>query len=427
LFSVSGSSTFRERVRALWRLIKRKVVELNLFETEASWDDHHRRRYEITTTRLYILLLALAVIILVVYTAITVQTQSFTVKNLSQSKFEDLVSNPRYSPTLDCPCQNISIPYKSFIQISFQYHQLCSSDFVVQNSLWINLVYYRSKLLDYSYDDYRHFVVPHFRLLFHLCTLANDTLTDALSTFRSNTLINKRAQSRQAVVAQMEASVNQFRSSVPQTFMRKLDFIRQMAQGNGLVSSISSNWYPIPLEGKPFMAMTPRSYGDNNCSCGTNSMCSSPAAIDGCIVPGFRVGCYPLESLLQSTLECLYDMTCINKLKKTNQFSNMTIRLLNSTLSPPNVTVQSLIDALMVDRWETSITYEYYYAACAPLSCTYVIREQANPIYMITTIIGFCGGLTVALDVIVPVLMKIARYLIMCRRRRVEPSVAVIA
>jgi hypothetical protein len=225
----------------------------------------------------------------------------------------------------------------------------------------------------------------------------------------------------------MEASVNQFRSSIPQNFMRTLDFIRQMAQGNGLVSSIGSNWYPISLEGKKFMAMRPRSYGDNNCSCGTNPMCASSAAIDGWTVPGFLVGCYPLESLLQSTLECLYDMTCINKLKKTNQSSNMTIRPLDSTLSPPNVTVQSLLDAFMVDRWESSITYEHYYAACAPLSCTYVIREQANLIYMITTIIGFFGGLTVALKIIVPVLMKIARYLIMCRRRRVEPSVAVIA
>jgi hypothetical protein len=293
--------------------------------------------------------------------------------------------------------------------------------------LWINLTYYGSDLFDYSYDDYRRFVVSHFRLLFYFCTLADDTLNDALSIFRSNTLISKRAQSRQVVVAEMEASVNQFRSSIPQAFMRKLDFIRQMAQGNGLVSSIGSNWYPISLEGKEFMAMKPRSYGDNNCSCGTNPMCASSAAIDGEIVHGLLVGCYPLESLLQSTLECLYNMTCINKLKKTNQFSDMSIRPLNSTLSPPNVTVQSLLDAFMVDRWESSITYEHYYAACAPLSCTYVIREQANLIYMITTIIGFFGGLTVALKIIVPVLMKIARYLIMCRQRRVEPNVTVIA
>jgi hypothetical protein len=400
---------------------------LNLFESEASWDDHHRRRDEIITTRIYILLLTFAVMILVVYTAVTDQTQSFTKKFPSQSYFEQRASNPRYSPTLDCPCQNISIPYNSFISISPHYHQLCSSDFVVHNFLWINLIYYGSDLLDYSYDDYRRFVVPHFRLLFHLCTLADDTLTNALSIFHSNTLISKRAQSRQAVEAQMEADLNQFRSSIPQAFMRTLDFIRQMAQGNGLVSSIGSNWYPILLNENEAASMVPRLYGENNCSCGTNSMCASSAAIGEWIVPGFFVGCYPLESLLQSTLECLYDITCINKLKNMNQFSNMTFRPLKSTLSSPHVTVQSLVNTLMVDRWESSITYEHYYATCSPLSCTYVITERANPIYMITTVIGFYGGLTVALDIIVPILMKIARYLIMCRPRRVEPNVAVIA
>jgi hypothetical protein len=46
---------------------------------------------------------------------------------------------------------------------------------------------------------------------------------------------------------------------------------------------------------------------------------------------------------------------------------------------------------------------------------------------MITTIIGLYGGLTVALDIIVPVLVKIVRYLTICRRQRIEPVVAVIS
>jgi hypothetical protein len=227
----------------------------------------------------------------------------------------------------------------------------------------------------------------------------------------------------------MEAALNQFRSSIPQTFMRKLDFIRQMAQGNGLVSSISSNWYILPfdVDDGNLALFAPRSFGDNNCSCGIKSTCVSSAAIDDWIVPGFLVGCYPLESLFQSTLECLYNITCINGLKNPNQSSNMNINPLNSTLSSPNVTVQSLMNDLMLDRWEPNITYEDYYAICAPLSCTYIITEQANPIYIITTIIGLYGGLNVALKFIVPVLVKIGRYLIKCCRHRIEPVVDVIS
>lgn len=149
--------------------------------------------------------------------------------------------------------------------------------------------------------------------------------------------------------------------------------------------------------------------------------------IDEWIVPGFLIGCYPLESLLQSTLECLYNITCIHKLKNKHQIATMNIRPLNATLSSPNVTVQSLMNALMVDRWESTISYDRYYASCAPLSCTYVIRERANSLYMITAIIGLFGGLTAALAIIAPILMKIVRSLTMWHRRRVAPNVAVIS
>ncbi|UJR12142.1 hypothetical protein I4U23_016319 [Adineta vaga] len=426
--NVTNSFTCYERVHALWRWIKKKIFELNLFESDASWDDHHRRQYEIISTRIYLLLLTFAIGIIIVYTIAIDQTQTIIVKNPSQRRFEKLVSNPGNLPTLDCPCQNIHIPYESFMSISPHYHQLCSSDFVVENCSWINFVHYRSSPVNYSHEDYRLFVLPHFRLLCHLCALANDALVEALRIFHSNKLITKRAQSRQVVEAQVESVINQFRLSTPQTFIRMLDFIRQMAQGNGLVSSISSNWFVLPTYiTTTVIAMRSRSYGVNNCSCGTNSMCVSSATIDTWRVPGFLVGCSPLESLLQSTLECLYDVSCINRLKMPNQYSNITIRPLKYTLSSPNVTVQSLVNLLMVDRWEQrSITYEQYYASCAPSICYYVPTERANPIYLITTIIGVYGGLTVALQIIVPVVVKTGQYLAMCRRQRIEPMAAAI-
>jgi len=416
-----------ERVQNLWNLIKTKIVELNLFETEASWDDEQRRRNQIIYTRLYILLLILAFIILTFYTVTTVQNQDITEQNPSQATFERLVSNPQISTTLDCPCENISIPYSSLMSISPRYHQLCSSDFIVRNALWADLVYHKSDTVEYSYNDYRLFAMPHFRMLSYLCTLTQDTLNDALSIFRSNKLISKRAQSRHVVQTEINATMNQFRVSTSQTFVRMLDFIREMAQGNRLVTSIYSNWYVLPLNfEREFASFGPRSYGANNCSCGTNSTCTSSATIDDWIVPGFLVGCYPLESLLQSTLECLYNETCIERLINTNRSLNMTIRHLDSNVSSPNVTVRSLVNELMVEEWKSSVTYEQYYQTCATLSCTYVKNQQTNLIYIITSIVGLYGGLSVALKLIVPILVKIGRYLIMCRRQRIAPVATVI-
>jgi len=106
--------------------------------------------------------------------------------------------------------------------------------------------------------------------------------------------------------------------------------------------------------------------------------------------------------------------------------SNVTFNPLFSNLSSPNATVQSLVDALLVDQWETSVTYEQYYAACAPLSCTYIANKQPNALYMAAIIISLYGGLTTALKLLVPLFVKIGYNLMMYRRQRVEPSVIVL-
>ncbi|CAF1075655.1 unnamed protein product [Adineta ricciae] len=205
----------------------------------------------------------------------------------------------------------------------------------------------------------------------------NDALVEVLRIFHSNKLISKRALLRQVVEAQVKSVVNQFRLSITQTFIRMLDFIRQMVQRKGLVSSISFNWFVLP----PYITTTvvaigSRSYSVNNYSCGTNSMCVSSAAIDTWKVPGFFVGCSPLECLY------IYDVSCTNKLKMPNQYSNITIRPLDYTLSSPNVTVQSLVNLLMVYRWEQrNIIYEQYYASCAPSICTYRTGQSNIPNY----------------------------------------------
>ena len=330
--------------------------------------------------------------------------------------------------TLDCPCQNILVSYESFISIKPHYHQLCFSDFVAANSTWLSLVYSWTATTDYPYDDYRIFVAPQFELLSSLCALANDTVTEAILEFSQNVMISARVQSRESIQSQANFSLNQFRLSTPRTFVRTLDFIRSMAQGNGIVSSILSNWHFLSSDDKFEWAAlwgVPRSYGNNSCSCGTNAMCISEAAFDGFIVPGFQVGCYPLEALLQSTLECLYDISCINHLKSMYNQTNLTFNALDASLSSPNIIVQSLVDALLIVKWDTNVTYDQYYTTCAPLSCTYTYNGEISIIYTVTIIIGLYGGLSVMLKLIVPALVKIGYYIVSSRHRRVQQSITV--
>ncbi|CAF2710434.1 unnamed protein product [Rotaria sp. Silwood2] len=183
----------------------------------------------------------------------------------------------------------------------------------------------------------------------------------------------------------------------------------------------------MPLGVAEQLTLLPRSYANNTCVCGSGSTCSSPAFIDGWLVPGFRVGCNPIESLLQSTMECLYNITCIDKIKPNDYISDMIFRALDSTRSSSDALVQSLVDVIMVDQWDINVTYESYYRACAPLYCTYSLNMRFDKVYVFTTIISLTGGLTVTLKLVIPHTVKFGRYIFMCRRRLVRSTVTVIA
>ena len=424
LFSFRGFHLARpilkDRIRAKCFRLKQKLANLNMF-THHLTVDVHRRYAGIIATRLYFLFLILASTILIIYTTVEKQTFYVTISQPSQRQFEHLQDNVRYASTLDCPCRQISISYETFISMRPQLHQLCTSDFVRPNSLWLQVVYSPVAALRYPSDDFRLFIVPELQSLFSLCTLANETLTDALTLFMSNTFTNVHVQTRETIEKHANESLQRFRRSTPRAFVRLLDYIRQIAQGNGIVSSIFSNWHFLSLpnakHGDSLWAES-RSYHNGSCSCGTNATCTSPAFIDHWRVPGFFVGCYPLEAILQSTLECLYDITCLHRLNKLYYVSNITAAPLDPQRSNPNVTVQTLINELLIDEWETDLVYEKYYAACQPVSCSYLTSERANFLLITNTIVGLFGGLSVVFRLIAPVLISIFHRIVMRRRRR---------
>lgn len=403
-----------------------EAFNINMFRNKSLRDNSYLSD-EIMATRIYISLLVTCIIILIIYNLKGIQIQTVTIHNPSEKTFDELQRNQLYSPVLDCRCQTINILHSSFISVTPTYHQLCSSDFISTNSGWISQLYSPRAGFDYAYDDFRIFVVPQFRLLASLCALAKKEFNEAIIRFNSTTLVTERVQIRETIEAKANNSLEQFLVSTPNTFVRTLDFILLMAQGNLIVSSILSNWRYIPLHVQIQFANAwaePLSYG--NCSCGINAMCTSQAAFDGFIVPGFLVGCYPFEALLQSTLECLYNISCIELLSSMYNSSNVEIKPLDPMLSSPEATVQSLVNVLFVDQWDIKVNYSNYYVTCAPLSCSYTRNEQTKILYIVTSIVGLYGGLTIALKLIVPILMKLIHYGIARCRTRVGPDATVI-
>ena len=74
--------------------------------------------------RLHFVLVITMLYIFYSITAFNLYTKTVEIRNITLSNYKDLVDS------LQCPCSQISIKYKSFLQIEPRFHQICSSDFV---------------------------------------------------------------------------------------------------------------------------------------------------------------------------------------------------------------------------------------------------------------------------------------------------------
>jgi hypothetical protein len=80
----------------------------------------------------------------------------------------------------------------------------------------------------------------------------------------------------------------------------------------------------------------------------------------------------------------------------------------------------------MIEQWNTSTIYEQYYNECQPKECTHTFETTNDAIYIFTTLFAIAGGLTTALELIMPRLVKVIMYCIQKRTIRVVPQISVI-
>ena len=157
------------------------------------------------------------------------------------------------------------------------------------------------------------------------------------------------------------------------------------------------------------------------CDCGTMFVCTEQILLTvnntNVPMPGWYIGCYMIDSRLDSTLESYYDKMYIDLIYASqptvnwngNYWNTSTPhpRPLNITLAtmsrfPPNATVRSILNGLFVEDWHEEINFESYYQECQPTQCSYTENVRKNLIAVVTTIIGLLGGLSTALNILLP-------------------------
>ncbi|CAF0987059.1 unnamed protein product [Adineta ricciae] len=378
----------RIRLEELLKTTKKSIIELNLFK-DSSCNDR-QSRYSRYATRLYIILIIASLSILTLYNVTIQIVHHRTISNPSEHPYLNL-------DQLTCPCTSLSIPYSSFLTIQAQYHPICSS--YLTTSQWIEFV--RPKDLDQLVSfDYDYNAATYFQILAMFCEQVKVMVDNTLDDFLQTQIVGSHLMHRELFEKQMIQLIRNWRESTANQFKRSINITQQTISINQAMNRLNI-YYQYLSPSKKQVITEPRHY--DNCNC-AYAECYTPMKIihhrndsDFFFIPNFFVGCYPVDALLKSTLECFYNESCNRKVHSyftSSSSGAWTFPALHSRSNSAGQSIQSIVNQLMVDSWSEDINFTSYYNSCAPNSCTIEYTGRYHILTIITTVSGLFSGLS---------------------------------
>ena len=300
----------------LWQKLKRFLRNLNLFPSITSATDEHQFRNEIIATRLFLFLFLFSLVILLLYTSLITVAKIANVEEPSFARYSQLHS--LYPRTLTCPCTKISIDYSKILYVNYTFHQVCSSIFVTD--IWIGyLATITSAENNHIYvADFRATGPTAFQALKGLCALINQTLSDSLIGFYRTQYVSGFVTSFDVFQSETLSLIDEFRRTIINEFLLSVSMIGKTTKGNALLAAVRTG-YLLNVT-RPSYQVYVQFRQISGCSCFISTTCITQSYIYRypdpntilLSIPGFYRGCYPIESLLQSTLQCFYNQTCVD-------------------------------------------------------------------------------------------------------------------
>ena len=387
------------------RQIPSRLRALNLFYNRFS-SSVTTLRIEQRNTRCYLLSWSCIFTIILFYNLITKQTIYETLKEPQESDFVELTY--AYGSAVHCKCSKKIIAYSAFSNRSARLHQVCSSQY--RQTFWIESFLDSGIRSNLAEQDFRNYALGYFLALRYLCESTQRTVELTEWEISNRGIWDSGIISRDELMAQIYLVMNQTILQKIFNFKTILYAGRGLTRGNQLMNLFSSNWIFSPIDNTQALGgrvqNKPTSRG-SNCSCSTSSDCTEPVTINSRIVPGFVKGCTALESVLRSTLTCLYDQSCIELINVGN---STLIQPLDSSVPSrftSNSTVQDLVEYGFQEGWSLSIDYSHFLSECASHICDYSISRGKTVMEIVTLLLGLYGGLTIILRFFVPRLLGI--------------------
>lgn len=218
--------------------LRRFLIELNLFKTNEIDEDNIRvQRW---STRLYIPILLFGMSILIIYTSLQVQSTQIQIENPSLPIYLDLYE--KYG-NVKCPCSQISISYEKFLEISSEFHQICSSDFVSDE--WIRFLYDKNVTTLRYTVDFRATAFNQFQILQQLCQSSIIAINDGIQSLYQNSLLSGQLLNQDLFNAQVQADILSFQTITRSDFATSFLFMRSFMTGNELLTAVETAYILI--------------------------------------------------------------------------------------------------------------------------------------------------------------------------------------
>ncbi|CAF3121920.1 unnamed protein product [Rotaria sp. Silwood2] len=360
------------------------------------------------------------------------------IESPSQAAYEELYDE--HSSTIECPCSRLSVPYGSFLNVTFVLHQVCSSDFV--SPIWLNYLalFNPNRVPLWTQTgfsrDFRTIGALYFQFLESFCSLVQRAIADGQRTFSSTKLINRQLLPRSLFVLQTEAMVKSFVSRQHNEFVSLLNWIEVAGILSQFLSGTNMNFRILIGDGNQVeiydsvyqhetQVTSTSVLVSANCSCAFDTdFCFIKPLIytNGTNVLDFvqvfdklHISCVPWLGFLNSEISWWYNMSYIQNILETygmaiNSQSPSDIKALNRSVPTrfPNGTTSDLIREIFLETVINNEThFNLFYDQCAPITCSYRITRRRDFIVGVLLLINVCGGLNRGLQILLPLICSI--------------------
>ena len=242
--------------------------------------------------------------------------------------------------------------------------------------------------------------------------------------------------------------IQQFTTTASTSYQRIFELSTELFHSSLVPTAFNTDWSLEygNISNDFLLRSVPRTFTNSSCNCVVSDQCQQSLRVGppGLILPGLVIGCSPIAGLRLSTLECFFSSDCIAAILTFTEYytepdgsppANFTpptalplvTTPLNSSISSrfsKATPIDALIGAMFIERWTSTSSFEKYFAACAPTSCRYEYVQRNDLLYVVTTLLGLYGGLTVGLRFLIwnaPKLYRFVRRRFCTRRTAVEP------